>query len=71
MPDVSGFQNLEKYLAIFLLLYVAKQSTVWGPHAETIQVFEDILSDLPVVEIHQFANKICSGITIPGDPFNI
>ena len=35
---------------------------------ETIQAFEDILSDLPVVEIHQFANKIRSGIANPWEP---
>ena len=29
---------------------------------ETIQVFEDILGDLPVVEIYQYANKVRSGL---------
>ena len=33
---------------------------------EIIQVFKDILSDLPAVEIHKFASKIRYGIAIYG-----
>ena len=32
---------------------------------EAIQVFENILSDPPVIKIYQFANKVRSGTAIP------
>ena len=38
---------------------------------EANQVFENILSDLSVIKIYQFANKVRSGIAIPGNPFHI
>ena len=38
---------------------------------EIIQVFKDILSDLPAVEIHKFASKIRYGIAIYGNPIDI
>ena len=38
---------------------------------ETIQVFEEILSDQPAVEIHKFARKIRNGIAIYGNPIDI
>ena len=38
---------------------------------EANQVFENILSGLSVIKIYQFANKVRSGIAIPGNPFHI
>ena len=38
---------------------------------ETIQVFENILSDLPDFEIRPLANKIRSANAIPGNPLDI
>ena len=38
---------------------------------ETIQVFVEILSDQPAVEIHKFASKIRYGIAIYGNPIDI
>lgn len=38
---------------------------------ETIQVFEEILSDQPAVEIPKFARKIRNGIAIYRNPIDI
>lgn len=38
---------------------------------EIIQVFKDILTDLPAVEIHKLASKIRYGIAIYGNPIDI
>ena len=70
MPDVSGFQNLEKISDDFSVIICGKTTGCIGTAAAT-RVFENILSDLPVIKIYQFANKVHSGIATPWNPFDI
>ena len=70
MPDVSGFQNLEKISDNFSVIICGKTIHCIGTPAAT-RVFEDILSDLPVIKIYLFANKVHSGIAISWNPFDI